>query len=169
MQRILKNLGVFVFIGLISLTSCEKDKEIIPLPLMKATIDGVEWNSIFRLSVMNSSVVPANIVITGTPSLSQTADKTIILTIKGIDAGTYNLSPGTLTAQCLVVYKKTSDAAENSGNYFTSTVASITISKIDTAKKQLSGSFSATLYAIGVAQPVVINNGTFENLNYQVN
>jgi len=170
MKKILQSIGIVFFIGLIiSLNSCSKDSTILNLPSMKATVDGAEWTSIFRLSVLNQNQSPANIVITGTPTLSQTADKTIILTIKGTDAGTYTLGLGSATAQCLVVYKKTSDAAANSGNYFTSTEATITISKLDKEKKQMSGTFSAKLYAIGVATPVVITNGIFENLNYQLN
>jgi len=170
MKKLLQNLSLVIFIGiLVGLSSCKKSSTVIPLPSMKATIDGAAWVSIFRLSVLNQTQTPANIVITGTPTISQTADKTLILTIKGIDAGTYNLNAGTLSAQCLIVYKKTSTAVENSSDYFTSTQATISISKIDKTNKQLSGTFSATLFAVGVPNAVVITNGTFDNLNYQLN
>jgi len=167
MKKYARNFGLLIlFAVMLGASSCEKASEVLALPSMKATVDGVAWTSIFRYSTLSQS--KNVIVITGTPEATQDVDKAIILTINGTDTGTYTLNAGTLSTQCLVVYKKTASAVENGSDYFTSTQATIQITKIDKTKQQVSGTFSATLYAVGVANPVVISNGTFENLNYQL-
>ncbi|MDF1549720.1 MAG: hypothetical protein P1P88_17970, partial [Bacteroidales bacterium] len=80
MKKMLRSLGLLLLVGLMfGFNSCEKVAEALTLPSMKATVDDVEWNSLFRASVYNQSDAQPSIVITGTPTASQTADKTIIL------------------------------------------------------------------------------------------
>ena len=149
---------------LISINSCDKEQIAELLPSMKATVAGEAWTSLFRLSVVTDSTI----VITGTPTASETADKTIILTTFGTDVKTYTLNPGTLTTECAVAYKKTADAADGGDNYYIAYSANITISKLDTVKKQLSGTFDAKLRSTGnLADEIIISDGTFENLNYK--
>jgi hypothetical protein len=153
-------------ISLLLLGSCEEVKEIIPLPSMKATVDGEAWTSIFRATVLFKS--NNMITVTGTPDVSENVDKAIIISIFGTETGTYNLTPGTLTAECAIVYKKTANAENGGDNYYTSYDATVTITKIDKDKKQVSGTFSGKLISTGSAiGEISIANGTFENLNYQ--
>ena len=156
--------GLFIALILISVNSCDDTEVAQLLPSMKATVDGEAWTSLFRLSTVTDSTI----VITGTPTASETADKTIILTAFGVTEGTYSLSAGTLTADCAVAYKKTADATDGGDNYFVAYEATVVISKLDTENKKLSGTFNAKLRSTGnLAEEVIITNGTFDNLNYQ--
>ena len=171
MRTLIKGfIVIFVAVFMISMNSCEELEDIIPLPSMTANVDGVEWTSQVRLSVFNESATIQSIVITGAPGLSESVenvDKAIILTIMGAGEGTYNLD---LTAQeCMVAYKKTADAVEGGDNYYVATDATITISSMDMEKKQISGTFSATLNSTNNLLDVMeITDGVFKNLNYQV-
>ncbi len=157
-------IGLFIAMLTISITSCDETQVADLLPSMKATVDGEAWTSLFRLSTVTDS----SIVITGTPTASQTADKTIILTVFGTGEGTYQLGLGSLTADCAVAYKKTANAADGEDNYYVAYEATIVITKLDTENKKLSGTFSAKLRSTGqLADEIVISDGTFENLNYQ--
>jgi len=155
--------GLFIAILLISVNGCD-DTDIDILPSMKATVDGEAWTSLFRLSTVSDSTI----VIMGTPTISETADKTIILTTFGVTEGTYTLSLGSLTGDCTIAYKKTADAEDGGDNYYIAYEATIVISKLDTEKKKLSGTFNAKLRSTGnLADEVIITDGTFDNLNYQ--
>ena len=159
-----------VLAGFIVITSsgCDENGDLLPLPSMKATVDGEAWSSIFRLSVVKESDSLNTIVITGTPTASETADKTIILTTFGTNEGTYTLSLGSLSTDCSVVYKKTADAADGGDNYYVAYEATITISEHDRTNKKLSGTFSAKLRSTGnIADEVIITDGVFKNINYQ--
>ncbi len=147
------------------LGSCEEVKDIVPLPSMKATVNGEAWTSIFRATVLFEH--NNMITISGTPEASQDVDKAIIISIFGTEAGTYTLNPGTLTTECGIVYKKTADAAHGGDNYYTSYSTTVTMTEIDKDKKRISGTFSGSLLSTGVEE-ITISNGTFENLNYTV-
>lgn len=156
-------IGFFIVLFAVSITSCDENVADI-LPSMKATVNGEAWTSLFRLSTVTDS----SIVITGTPTASETADKTIILTVFGTSEGTYQLSLGSLTADCAVAYKKTANAADGEDNYYVAYEANIVITKLDTQNKKLSGTFNAKLRSTGqLADEIIITDGTFENLNYQ--
>jgi hypothetical protein len=168
MKELSKKIVFFLFTGFIFLVnSCDKVNDFIPVPSMAATVDGESWTSIFRYSVLYQS--NAMFMITGTPEATEEVDKAIVLSIYGTEPGTYELIPGTLTTNCLVVYKKTAGAVDGSDNYYISSIASITISKIDTEKKHISGTFSASLFPSNnpVGTEIIITNGKFENLTYQ--
>ncbi len=167
MKNSMKVLSVILMAGfLLTFNSCEKVADLVPIPSMTATVDGVEWKSIFRASVLFEG--NQMMTITGTPEASENVDKAIILSIYGTAAGTYNLSPGTLVTECLVAYKKTAGAVDGDDNYYVSHTASITITSIDLDKKKISGTFSATLIPTGGGvDEISITNGKFENLTYQ--
>ncbi|NJO88086.1 MAG: hypothetical protein HC831_03315 [Chloroflexia bacterium] len=149
------------------LGSCEEAKDIIPLPTMNATVDNEGWNTNATWCIYNKSGKPQNIEIIGSPTLSKTADKVIVLTILGNTTGTYQFGIGTVSANCNVVYKKTSDAIEGGDNYYVAYEATITISEMNTEKKTISGSFSAKCINTAlVPDEVIITNGTFKNVFY---
>ncbi len=166
MKTILKGLSV-ILIALFLLGSCDEAANILPVPSMKATVGEEAWTSIFRATVLFKS--NNMITITGTPDVSENVDKAIIIDIYGTDVGSYNLtSTGTLTTDCWIVYKKTAGATDGGDDYYISHNATVTITKIDKDKKQVSGTFSGTLFSTGsLVDEISITNGTFENLNYQ--
>ena len=170
MRKLIKGLTViFIAVFMISMNSCDEVDEIIPLPSMTATVDGDAWTSIFRLSVLNESATLQNIVITGTPTASETADKAIILTVFATEEGTYDIGLASLSTDCAVAYKKSANAADGEDDYYIAYEASITISTMDKEKKQMSGTFNAKLLSTGAATDELnITNGVFENLNYQI-
>lgn len=160
-------MAIFIAVLMISMNSCDS-KDVDILPSMKATVDGEAWTSLFRLSKVTEDATQPNIVITGTPTASETADKTIILTTFGIEAGTYTFGTTAFLTECTVAYKKTADAADGEDNYYVAYDATIVITKIDKENKKLSGTFKASLRSTGnLADEIIISNGTFENLNYQ--
>lgn len=165
MKKILKSISL-VFVALFLLGSCEEVKEILPVPSMTATVDGEAWTSIFRATVLFES--NNMITITGTPEASKEVDKAIIVSINATEVGTYEQAPLTNPiGDCNILYKKTANATTGSADYYLSTTATVTITKIDKEKKQISGTFSGSLLSTG-ANEVIISNGKFENLNYQV-
>jgi hypothetical protein len=169
MKKILKSMSIVaILIIFLGINSCDKVKEVIPIPSMTATVDNDSWTSIFRASVLfeNNGVFS----ITGTPDASENVDKAIILTINGTTVGTYSIGLETQTSDCLVVYKKTAAAANGSDDYYISRTATITLSEVNTDNKRISGTFSATLVPSNnpLGTEITITNGTFENLNYTV-
>ncbi len=157
---------VFIAVFMISLNACDALDDLELIPSMKATVDGVEWNSLVRLSVFNESASTQTIVITGKPTAEDNADETIVLTIFGNDVGTYKLGidGAVVSDDCLVVYNKITDTGND---IYTSTEATITITEMDKEKKTISGTFSCTVcIVVGTCKEIV--NGTFKNLNYQV-
>ena len=170
MKKLIGSLAtLLVVVFMISMNSCEELNDIIPVPSMKATVDGEAWTSIFRLTVVKQAPDPEMITISGTPTASETADKAIIITVNGIDVGEYNLSAMGGLAECAIVYKKTANAADGSDDYYVSYSATVNITKMDMDKKQISGTFSGSLVPSNnpLATEVNITNGTFENLNFQ--
>ncbi len=168
MKNLIGSLAtLLVLVFMVSMNSCEEVEGILPIPSMEATVDGEAWTSLVRISVFNESEEPQRIIITGKPTADDTADQTIILTVFGNDVGTYELGVGTLiSGDCLVVYNKTTDVGND---IYTSTEATITITAMDKEKNTISGTFSAKCLTIAtIPDEVIITNGTFENLNYQV-
>ena len=167
MKNLFKNLvAILVVVFMVSMSSCGVNKNIV-IPTMRATVDSAAWNSIFRLTVVKQDSDPKIITITGTPTVNQTADKTIIITVRGIEAKEYKLSATGAKAECAIVYKIKADAAEGGDDYYVSYNATVKITKIDLTKKQLSGTFSCSLVPSSkpLGTKLHITNGTFENLN----
>ena len=155
--------GIIAVLLLVSTNSCENTEIAELIPSMKATVNGEAWNSVFRLSTVTDSTI----VVMGTPTASEKADKTIILTTLGTGEGSYYLTPGS-SPECTVVYKKTADATDGGDDYYVAYEANIVISKLDEENKKISGTFNAKLRSTGSAtDEVIITDGSFENLLYQ--
>jgi hypothetical protein len=175
MKKLQKSFMVLVLAALmVSLNSCdpkEIDINIDLIPSMEATVGGEAWTSTFRSVVVTESETDPKIVIIGTPTANETADKTLILTINGTEPGTYILGPDPdgddYLFQCRMVYKKTADAVDGDINYYRGGVEKIVITKIDKENKRISGTFESTgLYNIE-EKTIKIENGTFKDLRYQ--
>ena len=160
-------LAIFFGFIIISFNSCDKVNDIIPLPSMTATVDNDSWTSLFRATVLFQS--NHMFMITGTPDVSEDVDKAIILSTNDTIAGTYNLAIGG-AMECEVVYKKTAGATNGSEDFYIAHTATITLTEVDTDKKRISGTFSATLVPSNnpLGTEINITNGKFANLNYQI-
>jgi len=153
-----------------SLIACENAEDGLVLPLMTAKIDGVEWKA--ALPAAASTKTPdTTTVITGAPSITS-LDKQIALTFFGNQVGTYKLSAGTLKAECALVYKKTASATEDGNDYYVAGIAEVIVSKYDSEKKLVSGTFSATLFLNGNPlsdNQIKVTEGTFTNVKLIIN
>jgi hypothetical protein len=110
--------------------------------------------------------------ITGTPEVGQdiNVDKVIILTINGTTVGTYQFNLVGGPTDCAVVYRKTAGAEDGSEDYYIAHTATIILTEVNTDKRRISGTFSATLVPSDnpLGTEINITNGRFENLNYQL-
>lgn len=154
-------LSSFVFV------SCKKDEAE---PKMTAIVGGSDWSALVRTVTMSQT--QNVLVITGFPTLSQTASQSIIITIRGTTEGTYSLTAyvDELSGQCMILYKTNDNATPGSAAYYNSYSATVTVSEIDSDKKKISGTFSADMYPNGdpMETKIVISEGNFENLSYTV-
>lgn len=137
-------------------TSCEKDENGNPVYKMNATIDSKEW----------VAPIPAAVLTNGTLTITGTSvtGETILLTVNGEAAGTYELVTP-LKMQCGATYK--ASLAATTADAFVSATGKVVITKFDTANKQVSGTFEFNLAntALAVKQ---IKNGSFNNVTYLV-
>lgn len=165
MKKLFAHLLLMAISASFMLVSCSKEDSE---PQMKAKIDGSDWTALVRTATLSQS--QNVIVITGFPNLSQSAEKSIIITIKGTTKGTYQLSAyvDELSGDCMIVYKTSDNAAPGSASYYNSYSATVTITDIDTSKKRISGTFVADMYPNGdpTGTKIVISDGKFQNLLY---
>lgn len=172
------------------LSSCSKDDDDGDdnslFGKMTATVDGASWASTLRASNLNKST--STISIIGYPATAQelleltnpsidllkSKGNVILLTIRGIEAKEYKVTTGISDASedaqgdCMIVYKKTSDASSGGNSYYVAYEATITITEIDTDKKQISGTFTGKLVNGLLSNNGVleVTNGVFEDLTY---
>ena len=166
MKKLFGSLAtLLVVVFMISMNSCDELNEIIPVPSMKAMVDGEAWTSLARVSIFNETATPQNIVITGKPTLEETVDQAIVLTITGNDTGTYKWDILTQQFDGVVAYTLVTNAVNV---VYVSTEATITVTEMDKEKNTISGTFSAKCLDPVLVKEVIITNGTFENLNYTV-
>ena len=150
------NILVVALCSLI-LLSCKKD-EIAPYK-MTASIGGEEWKTRVPVGVQKGDIFTVN----GT-SLD---GKIIMLTINGAEAKTYTLDPLNAKAQCTIIYKESASTSDEDA--YTGYEGSITVSAINTSKKQISGTFEFTLRKVSdLTQRLVISDGTFDEVRYTI-
>jgi hypothetical protein len=134
--------------------SCDKINDILDIG-MDANIDGTEWVSITRVTLLNSD----KFTITGTSS----AGDILVITIDGSTTGTYTLNPLLSKTQCGCTYKQSLSSA--SGDWYLSVEGKVTLSEVDKTNKKISGIFEFSLLNGTTYKPVT--NGAFRNLSYQ--
>jgi len=146
---------IIYIIVFISLVSCKKIMDILDIG-MSATIDGNEWVSATRVTVLDNNMF----TITGT-SIS---GDILAITIKGSTTGTYTLNPLLLKTQCGCTYKGSLSSA--SDDWYLSTLGSVELTKVDQSAKTISGTFNFTLLK-GDVTIMTVTNGEFKNLSYK--
>jgi len=148
-----KLIGLCLGLVLVAM-SCSKDSDSIIDTKMGAKIDGNSWSSITRVSVMAGETI----TITGT----STAD-VMVITINGITAKTYTLSIIPVSTECACVYQPSLISGEN--DWYYSTSGTVTLTKVDTVNKKISGTFQFTV-AKGLLSTKSITSGVFNDLSY---
>ena len=150
------NLLVVIFCSII-LFACSKD-EVLPYK-MTATIGGVEWKTRVPAGYQKGDIF----TIQGTSM----DGKIIVLTINGSEAKTYNLDLVSFQAQCTILYKESASTSDEDA--YSGTEGSITVTGINTSKKQISGTFEFTLRKISdITQTLRISNGVFDEVRYTI-
>jgi len=165
----MKNLSVKFAISILTLAiifvSCKKDED---KSVMNSKVNSSNWNALIKVTTYSKS--NQTFLISGFPTISQTAEKSIVITIKGNTVKNYSLSAfvDELSAECLIIYKTSNDAQAGSDSYYISYNAQISLTKVDFDKKTISGTFNGELYPNGdpSKQKIPITDGVFTNLKF---
>lgn len=148
MRRYLLGL---LMIGMVIAGSCSKDSVVATK--MGASIDGKNWASFTRLTVLTGTTF----VITGT----SVTGEVVIITIYGDALKTYELKTGSM--ECNASYKATPTAS--SEDIFIATSGSVTLTKVDKTSRKISGKFQFAVSKLNLDSKI-ISNGVFNDLEY---
>lgn len=146
--------AVVACVGFFS-TSCDKNEDGTPIiPTISATIDNQEW----------VGIAPKGILTHGVLTIASTSldGKAIDITINGEATGTYELNPVLLKTQCAAVYKPS--LLNNEIPSLLSVNGKVVITKFDTTKKRISGTFEFNV--ANTAAISQITKGTFNDVSY---
>jgi len=155
-----------LFLGLlISLTflnSCTKET----LPSLNCKIDGTLWSSLVRVTTMGATDVGDGILIVATDGLSTTEGKYLSMLIRGNTVKDYDLAITLVGGQleCTALWAP-SGLASTEGKKYYGKSGKISITKIDTENKLITGTYSFVLSTTG-GELVTITDGKFANLKY---
>lgn len=138
-------------------TSCDKDNDgNIIIPTISATIDNQEWMGLAPKGVLTSGVL--------TIASTSLDGKAITITVNGDKEGTYELNPLLLKTQCGALYKPSLLNSQESS--LLSATGNVVITKFDTSKKRVSGTFEFTLANTALTATAQITKGTFNDVSY---
>lgn len=148
---------------ILTLSSCHK----LALPSMSAKFGETEKNFIFRTTVTGDIPnVGTGFLIAATTSSDITSGEYLALLIGGNQAKEYKLN-SSLTAgsyECEAIYRKGGQG--DTVNIYAGNTGTITIDKIDTKNKKISGTFSFNLVNDSLNTTISVTEGKFNNLNY---
>ena len=122
---------------------------------MSARVDGSDWNSALRVSVLEGGYL----IITGTAA----DGKIISITIMGNDEGSYKLSILPVITEFAATYVKETSV---DGTYI-ATTGEVVLTKVDKQNKSISGEFFFT--ASNLTGPISVTNGIFTDIKYTEN
>jgi hypothetical protein len=156
MNITMKKVIISIVTILLVIISCTKDDNgNIVLPTMSALIDGEEWVSITRITVLENG----KFIITGTSTTGQT----LVITIFGTTEGLYELN--TTSIKVGAVYKESATAS--AADAYASVTGEVNLTDVDTSKKRISGTYQF-LVIRNVLNSFNITNGEFNNLFYTI-
>jgi len=145
----------------LSFFSCEEAKDALPIGKMEASIDGVAWEAITRVAILESGFYS----LTGT----STNGDIISIVIYGTTTGTYELDVSMSDVDAKVAgFYKPAAAASESDNYII-TKATVILSEVNTGDKKISGTFElevSKLEGTTSLDTKEITNGSFEDVKY---
>lgn len=152
----MKKVIIAVVTILLVLISCTKDDNgILVLPTMSALIDGEQWVSITRVTVLEND----KFIITGTSTTGQT----LVITIFGTSEGLYELNMTSIKTGA--VYKETPGTSAEDA--YASITGEVNLTDVDTSKKRISGTFQF-LVTRNLLNSFNITDGEFTNLFYTI-
>lgn len=130
-------------------------------------INGTEWKSMFRqtnLAVKDNFKV---FTILATNGVSKTEGSSILITIRGDEEKSYDLSTTIVggALECEIVYKESYSASTDDA--FVGSSGTVTLTEIDTENKKISGTFEFTVHrSSNVQETLTITDGQFQDLRY---
>ncbi len=153
----MKNSKILILITIIAFSfACKKDSKIAniinPTASMKCKVNGADWSAQTRVTTMQSN----KFIINGTTGTS--GSNVLNITIFGTTTGTYINVP----TQFLATYTNDTNASDS---LFTATEGTVTLSKVDTVNKRISGTFSFNAKNAQLLNKQ-ITAGTFTDLAY---
>lgn len=157
-----RKIILFTVVIFIMITGCKKEetiKEIIPVAVMSAKINGVSWTSVARATEISNG----KIIITGTGTSS--GEKVINLTIFSDTTGTYKLSINPVKTDFAASYNPSISTITDSS--YVAYSGTVVVSKKDVSSKKISGTFSfSSRKALNPLQSIEVTEGVFTNLLY---
>jgi hypothetical protein len=145
---------IFVFVAVLFFIGCSKDENgNIVLPGMSALIDGEEWNTVTRITVLEDG----KFIITGT----SLAGKSLSITIFGTAEGKYELN--LTSANVAAVYKESVNLTTEDA--YVSVTGEADLTDVNTSDRKISGTFSFILVR-NLTKTISITEGEFTNLAY---
>jgi len=149
----MKKIGIFLIATLL-FAACSKDDGLSDLfPGMSAKIDGEQWSTITRVTVLENN----KFVITGTSATG----KSLAITINGQTEGTYAVN---LLSINKAVYKETVNTSTEDA--FIAVSGEIVLTEVNTSDKKISGTFNFSVVRANPATTISITEGVFTNLKY---
>jgi len=136
---------------------------------MSAKIDNVEWKSVFRQTTLVHMESFDVITILGTSGVTEATGSSILITIRGSEAKTYDLKSTVIGGafQCEVIYKESFSVSLDDA--YVGSSGTVNLTKVDTENKKISGTFSFTMRKSNdLTQTKTISEGKFDNITYVV-
>lgn len=123
-------------------------------------IDGVQWVADKQAG---AAIMNGLINITGISA----SKKSFVITLSGTSTGTYILDPNSFNVAALTDSTENPFVyASNQGADTSESGGKVVVTKIDTVKKTISGTFSAKLFRALDSKRKIITEGVFENISY---
>ncbi len=160
---ITKLLGIILIFNVLLFSSCRDDN-----PYLTAKINGKDFNSVFRVSYKgNLPAIGESFLITATDGLDITSGAYLTILIRGTEEKEYRLDVELLDGvyQAAAVYKPAGQSDTTSTGKYYGVSGKITLVKVDTKHKKISGTFEFTLKNKN-GDVIQITDGKFENLIY---
>lgn len=166
-----KTVKILTLVAIIAMTtfiySCSKDEDgniVISVPKLSATVGDSTFTSVFRQTNLADSIF----TISATTGASLEKGKKMIIIVRGNTIGTYNLDTNPFDTSSTVQAKSSiSYWPEGAKTPYLGISGQVEITKLDTAKNKISGTFNFEMAKTAAANDKLnVTNGTFENLNY---
>jgi hypothetical protein len=151
-----KYIVIALSVGILMVTACKKDSNLLPIK-MSATIDGQAWNSSIQVTARNNT----GFVITGTQVSTSLVTSTLLIRINGFTTGTYSVVA--ISNNCLATYTPNIDNATSS---FFSATGTVNLTEVNASDKTISGTFEFNCFD-SAPKLVTITKGSFTQLKYQ--
>ncbi len=148
-------LCVMVLAIIATFNSCKKDSESNPFGTLTAKINGTDWKSNARVSVLTNGIL----TITAYTGVVTGSGEVMIITVNGDQTGNYQLNVLAGLVQCGAIYKKSTNAT--GPDMYESTTAKVIITEFDKVNKRLSGTFE---YKAGISDIKTVTEGSFNKL-----